>query len=211
MQVMDLTHIIKEGMPVFPGTESPMIKQALTIEADRSREKLITMFSHTGTHMDAPAHMIPTGKTLDALPIDHFVGSGLVIDCRDVLENRIELSLLKTHEDRIVASEYVLFCTGWSERWGTPRYFEEFPALTLEAAQWLADQGLKGVGIDTISIDHFSAEVFEVHHVLLGANMVVVENLKELEGLLEKAFTLSVLPLKILEADGSPVRAVAMY
>ncbi len=102
------------------------------------------------------------------------------------------------------------FCTGWSNRWGDESYFDEFPAMNLEAAKWIANQHLKGVGTDAISIDLISAKVFEVHHVLLGANMVIVENLNQLERLLDKVFQLSVLPLKIKEADGSPIRAIAI-
>lgn len=211
MTILDLTHLINDKMPVFPGTEAPVIKQVLTLEAHQNREKLITMFSHTGTHMDAPAHMIQEGKTLDQLAIDHYVGPALVIDCRAVTDYEITLSLLKKYEAAIKKAEFVLFCTGWSSRWGAANYFDEFPALTMEAAEWLSNQGLKGVGTDVISIDLLSAEVFHIHHILLGANMVIVENLNGLERLLDKTFTLSVLPLKIEDADGSPVRAIAMY
>jgi kynurenine formamidase len=211
MKILDLTHTINETMPVFPGTEPPVIKQALTLEADRNREKLITMFSHTGTHMDAPAHMIEDGNTLDQLAINHFVGPAVVIDCRNVEDKVIELGLIKQYEETIRKVDFVLFCNGWSSRWGSPNYFEEFPALSLEAAEWLSKQGLKGVGTDVISIDLLSAEVFSVHHVLLKSNMVIIENLRGLESLLNKDFTLSALPLKIEDADGSPIRAIAMY
>ncbi len=210
MKILDLTHVIHDKMPVFPGTEPPVIKNALTIEEHKNREKLITMFSHTGTHMDAPAHMILDGNTLDQLPIEHFVGKAVVVDCRAVKDNEITLELLMTYEKQINQSEFVLFCTGWSERWGNENYFEEFPALTLEAAGWISRKGLKGVGLDAISIDLMSSEDFEVHQVLFSENMVVVENLNALERLLDKAFIFSCYPLKIIEADGSPVRAVAI-
>jgi len=210
MKILDLTHVIHDEMPVFPGTEPPVIKNALTIEEHKNREKLITMFSHTGTHMDAPAHMILDGNTLDQLPIEHFVGKAVVVDCRAVKDNEITLELLMKYEKQINQSEFVLFCTGWSERWGNKNYFEEFPALTLEAADWISKKGLKGVGLDAISIDLMSSEDFEVHQVLFNENMVVVENLNALERLLDQTFIFSCYPLKIIEADGSPVRAVAI-
>lgn len=210
MKILDLTHVIHDKMPVFPGTEPPIIKNVLTIEEHKNREKLITMFSHTGTHMDAPAHMVLVGNTLDQLSIDHYVGPALVIDCRSVSNDTIELELLLTYEEEIKKAEFVLFCTGWSERWGHDNYFDEFPALSFEAANWISKQGLKGVGTDAISIDLLSAEEFKIHHVLLGSNMVIVENLDGLERLFKKKFLLSVLPLKIKEADGSPIRAIAI-
>lgn len=210
LKILDLTHVIHDTMPVFPGTEPPIIKNALTIEEHKNREKLITMFSHTGTHMDAPAHMILEGNTLDQLPIDHYLGQGVVVDCRKVENDSIELELLLTYKEAIEKADFVLFCTGWSERWGEENYFDEFPAMSLEAAEWISKQKLKGVGTDAISIDLLSAEEFKVHHVLLGANMVIVENLNGLERLLTESFMLSVLPLKIKEADGSPIRAIAI-
>lgn len=210
MKILDLTHVIHDRMPVFPGTEPPVIVNALTIEEHKNREKLITMFTHTGTHMDAPAHILLDGKTLDLLPIDHFFGQGVVVDCRKVKNNEITLALLKNYEREIEKSDFVLFCTGWSSRWGERSYFDEFPALTLEAAHWISQKGLKGVGTDVISIDLISSKDFEVHHILLNKNMVIIENLKEIDRLLNKSFIFNCYPLKIRDADGSPIRAVAI-
>jgi kynurenine formamidase len=210
MQIYDLTHDIHDKMPVFPGTEPPTIVEALTIEEHKNREKLLTMFSHTGTHMDAPAHMLLDGKTLDELPIEHYIGKGVVIDCRKVRNNEISLDLLKNYESKIDQADFVLFCTGWSIRWGEGSYFDEFPALTLEAAEWISQKNLKGVGTDVISIDLMSSEDFEIHQVLFKENLVVVENLREIDRLLDKDFIFSCYPLKIRDADGSPVRAVAI-
>lgn len=209
MKVLDLTHTIHEGMPVYPGTEPPVIKQALTIEEHNNREKLITMFSHTGTHMDAPAHMILDGESLDNLPVEHFIGLGVVIDCREIDNKIITVELLKTYENAIENASYVLFCNGWSSHWGTDAYFEDFPALSIEGAKWLTEKKLKGVGTDVISIDSISAEEFSIHKILLGANMVIVENLKGLERLINKKFTFICCPLKIEDGDGSPIRAIA--
>ena len=89
MKVIDLTHTIKENMPVFPGTEPPKLAPASTFETDGFRETLLTMFSHTGTHMDAPAHVREDGITLDKFPADKFVGKAIVIDCSDLSEGDI--------------------------------------------------------------------------------------------------------------------------
>lgn len=209
MKVLDLTHTIHEGMPVYPGTEPPVIKQALTIEEDKNREKLITMFSHTGTHMDAPAHMIIDGECLDELPVEHFIGPGVVIDCREIDGKAITVEHLKAYESAIDKSSFVLFCNGWSDRWGTDAYFDEFPALTVEGAKWLVGKNLKGVGTDVISIDSIDASEFFIHKILLSTSMVIVENLKGLEALIDKEFDFICCPLKIKEGDGSPIRAIA--
>ena len=95
IKIIDLTHDIKENMPVFPGTEQPFLKQANTIKKDGFKETLITMVSHTGTHIDAPAHMLLKGLHLDELPIEHFIGKALKIDIRNIKSNIITTEILK--------------------------------------------------------------------------------------------------------------------
>ena len=82
MTVHEVTHTITNTMPVYPGTEQPVLTTSCTIEKTGYRETLLHMYSHTGTHMDAPAHMIEGGKPLDAFPAEAFVGRGFVLDCR---------------------------------------------------------------------------------------------------------------------------------
>ena len=84
MNILDLTQTISQDMPVYPGTEQPKLEPASTYERDKFRETLLTMFSHTGTHMDAPAHIIPGRTTLDSFAASQFVGSALVVDCREL-------------------------------------------------------------------------------------------------------------------------------
>ena len=79
--ILDLTHCISPEMPVYPGTEQPVLTTACTIREAGYRETILHMYSHTGTHMDAPAHMIEGGRTLDAFPAETFVGPGFVLDC----------------------------------------------------------------------------------------------------------------------------------
>ena len=88
MKVIDLTHVIKEDMPVYPGTEPPRLEPANTYEKDGFKETRISMFSHTGTHMDPPAHLFPGRITLDQFPPEQFIGRAVVIDCRDLPEGK---------------------------------------------------------------------------------------------------------------------------
>ena len=124
--ILDLTHCISPEMPVYPGTEQPVLTTACTIREAGYRETILHMYSHTGTHMDAPAHMIEGGKTLDAFPAEAFVGPGLALDCRGLRE--IPLSLLRAHEDEIRRADFLLFCTGWDKRWGRAEYYPPGPS-----------------------------------------------------------------------------------
>lgn len=209
MPILDLTHTIHEAMPVYPGTEQPRLSVGTTIDRDGFAEKLLTMFSHTGTHMDAPAHLLAGGRGLDGYPVDQFLGPAVVVDARGTRE--VPLSMLLPHAPRIRQAEFVLLLTGWAAVWGRPEYFDGFPVLTVEAAQWLAGQGLKGVGVDAISVDPVGTQDYPVHKVLLGAGLVLIENLTGLDQLPQEPFAFTCLPLKLRDADGSPVRAVARW
>ena len=86
MRVIDLTHTIESGMPVYPGPEPPILEPANTYDRDGFRETKLSMYSHTGTHMDPPAHLFRDRTTLDAFPPEQFIGKALVIDCTSLKE-----------------------------------------------------------------------------------------------------------------------------
>jgi kynurenine formamidase len=211
VKITDLTHCICPDMPVFPGTEPPVFEQANTLEENGFIEARITMYSHTGTHIDAPAHMFKDGRTLDEFPIEHFVGNAAVLDFSSREIKQIEVGDLQPFEPVLADNvEFVILKTGWSKYWGTPQYFEGFSYLTDEAATWLTQFHLKGIGIDAISIDAMDSIKFSVHKIFMQRNILIVENLTNLSSLDSKPFLFSVMPLKTKCADGSPARAVAM-
>ena len=210
MQVIDLTHPITPSMPVYPGTEPPSIRQATTVEQDGFAEKWIGMYSHTGTHIDAHAHMLPGAVTLDRLPIDHFVGLARVLDVSSLAGREIGVDFLEARAAELEAAEFVLFHTGWSLLWNEESYFSGFPVLSLDAARWLCRRGLKGVGFDAMSADPVGVPLFVNHLAFFQAGMIIIENLTGLAPLIGRPFRFSCLPLKLEQADGSPVRAVAM-
>ena len=206
MKVYDLTHTIKNDMPVYPGTEQPKLTTACTIEAAGYRETLLHMFSHTGTHMDAPAHMLLDGAALDSYGADKFTGTSVVVDCRE--QAAITLPLLQGYD--LNGVDFVLFCTGWDKKWGSPDYYAGFPCLTADAAAYLAALPLKGVGEDSISLDPCDSVDFPNHITLLGADFVNTENLTGLDALIGRRFTFVTLPLKFENSDGCSCRAIAM-
>ena len=210
MKVTDLTHVIHENMTVFPGTEKPIFISANTIEKDGFREAKITMYSHTGTHVDAPAHMLSEGAYLDDLEIHNFIGMATVLDFSNKDIHLIDVEDLRPFEGKINKVEFIIIKTGWSLYWGKEEYYKPFPSLTSAGAMWLTKFNLKGIGMDAISIDDINSTEFLVHKVLLQKNILIIENLTNLDVISNEFFLLSVMPLKNKNADGAPARAVAI-
>ncbi len=207
--ILDLTHTITPEIPVYPGTPLPSMQPAFTLEKDHFRETLLSIGSHTGTHMDAPAHLLAEGETLDAMHPSRFCGSAVVWDVSALgADGVITRELLQTREEELRQADFVLFYTGWQEKWGSEAFFAGYPAPDVEAARYLVSCGLKGVGTDAISIDPVGTSL-PVHRVLLGAGLVIVENLKMKELAQYPRARFWALPLKYRNADGAPVRAIA--
>jgi len=196
-------------MTVYPGTEPPVFTEGASIPRAGFRELKITLFSHTGTHLDAPAHILPNAKTLDQFSIDRFSGTACVVDAEDSAGGVIDLDALDRRAEAVAAADFVLLRSGWSRHWNTSRYFQGYPILTERAARRLAASDLKGVGVDTISVDAADSTDFPIHRILLGSNVLIIENLANLESLPDSLFRFSCFPLRIADADGSPVRAIA--
>lgn len=209
MKIIDLTHPISSKMPVYPGTEPPLLVNACTIDNQGFAEKKITLYSHTGTHIDAPAHLIKDSKTLNMYPINHFYGKAFLINLEHLENQNIDIKDLKPYQDTIGQVDFLLIHTGWSRYWGTDKYFSGFHVLSIEAAEWLSQFKLKGVGFDTISADKADSKNFPVHKTLLKNDTIIIENLTNFDKLPCKLFSFSCFPLKFEDADGSPVRAVA--
>jgi len=213
-KVIDLTQLLNEKMLVYPDTAPPTFDVTNTIVKDGYREHHISMLSHTGTHIDAPCHILQHGRSLDQFPIDRFLGKAIVIDCQG--RNEIDLEYLQTFADKIAEVDSILFFTGWQYRWNTNDYFDDCPVPTRETAQYLTGFNLKGVGVDAFSLDRIASantvtdENLPNHNILLGKEILLIENLTNLDKLPDRAFSFQCFPLKVENADGSPVRAVAV-
>lgn len=211
MKIIDLTYVIEESMPVYSGTERPSLIPANTYEKDGFRETVLHMYSHTGTHMDAPAHVKPDGITLDGFDVSQFVGKAVVVDCHDLQEGDIiDMSYIYKQKKEIDQADFVLFSSGWSRYWGSEQYYGNFPVADKEVLEYLVNTEKKGIGMDAISIEPIANETLPHHHLVLGSGMVIIENLMNLEQLGSELFTLAVLPLKWEQADGSPIRAIGI-
>lgn len=208
MKIIDLTHTIHEDIPVYPGLPAPELVVAASHEEYGFEERALNFLSHTGTHLDTPRHILPEGKSLSELGADHFLGLCCVMDVRG--KKVIEKADLEQYTDKLHQCDYAILRTGWEEKWGDGEYFKDFPVLSEDAAKWLTGFWLKGLGVDAISVDPVDSTTFDVHRILLGADMVIVENLTNLDKLPERGFLLNVLPLKLKDGDGSPIRAVGI-
>ncbi|MGB3210358.1 MAG: cyclase family protein [Desulforhopalus sp.] len=209
MKIVDLTHPISPNMPVYPGTKPPVITTGCSIDETGFLEKIITFYSHTGTHIDAPAHLIKDHNTLDMLAIEHFYGPALMLNFDHCAIQTIGVKELEPYHESIMDIEFLLLHTGWSRYWGTENYFSNYPVLSIEAAQWVNSFGLKGFGLDTISADTGDTQDYQIHKALLQNNTIIIENLTNLSDLPLNQFAFSCFPLSFQQADGSPVRAVA--
>ncbi|MFH0995376.1 MAG: cyclase family protein [Pseudomonadota bacterium] len=210
MKLIDLSHPLFDGMPVYPGSESPLFETVAAVCHEGYAEKRMTLFSHTGTHLDAPSHILSRGLSLDRLPVDHFAGPASVLDFSSHSSRLIEIDDLLPYCYLIQKSDFVLIHTGWSRHWGQAAYYTGYPVLSGNAADWICGFGLKGLGVDAISVDPPQAPDLPVHRRLLEAKIILVENLNRLQDLPQSGFTFFALPLRIKDSDGSPVRAVAM-
>ncbi len=163
---------------------------------------------HTGTHMDAFFHFYRDGATIDQIPLAQCIGPALLLDLSTKqAKEEITASDLAPHRQAISRTPKVILNTGWARNWGKAHYFTHYPALTGDAARFLVDCGIELIGIDTPSVDYSPNDA---HFVLLGHEVLIVENLTNLDKIGQPHFQFMALPLKISGRDGSPVRAIAI-
>jgi len=206
MRVIDISVPNGPGQHVYPGDPPPRVEAAKQIRrGDVCNVSLLTMGSHTGTHVDAPYHFIDGGARLGDVPLDRMVGEALVVDLRG--RPAVDATVLESASLR--AGDILLCRTDNSERWAAPEFQRDFTYLTLDAAALLVARGVRAVGIDYLSIEEFGSSDFPVHHRLLGAGVFVIEGL-DLRGVEPGRYTLVCLPLKFPELDGAPARAVLL-
>ncbi len=207
--IVDLSRPIGMDMPLWPGTPPPVLTVRKTHEKGGYEEREFTITSHIGTHVDAPVHMLPGAPRLGDLPLDRFAGSACVVDWRNAPRVVTAETLFASPGWR-ADREFVLFWTGWGDRWGTPAYEDGHPVLHRDAAEALVRLRLKGLGIDAFSFDPTFSHDCPIHKVLLGGGVLLVENLAGLDRLFGRDFLFTAFPLSIPEADGCPVRAAAL-
>ena len=202
-RLYDVTRPLRPGMPVWPGDAPCRVDWTTRIGADcPANTAELRMSAHAGTHADGPFHVLPDGARIGTAPLEAYLGPARVLDARGRAEIDVHWLSAALGEGR---PERVLFRTGG---WSDPSVFPDaFPALSPVAAQVLADRRVRLVGTDAPSVDPFDSDDLPAHHVLLGAGVAILENLL-LDDVPEGEYELIALPLRLDEADSSPVRAV---
>lgn len=204
----DLSHPLRTGMQVYPGDPAVQLSPALELERDGAAVTSLHLGSHSGTHVDAPAHTLAGGRTMELVALDELVGDALLISVPGLADRAtISVDDLGELPDRVPS--IVVVDTGWARHYGTERALRH-PALGVEVARLLVERGMHVLGVDTLSPDPTDAAgttEFPVHEVVLGGDGLIVENLTGLDGLPPRV-RIGVFPLR-LAGDGAPARAVA--
>jgi arylformamidase len=208
MPIYDVSLPISESLVVWPGDPPVRITQPAHLDrGDVVTLSRLDMGAHTGTHVDAPAHFVAGGLTVDGMDLEVLVGPAWVIDAReaDLLSAEV-LARLGIPP----GVERVLFRTRNSDRWmlGGDKFFEDYVGVTEDGAQWLIDRGVRLVGMDYLSVAPYHDTV-AVHQILLREGVILVEGLN-LSGIGPGRYRLVCLPLKVAGAEGAPARAILM-
>ena len=213
MTFVDLSYPLSSNTPLFPGTPCVELESIERTEdpPPTGRRSLnvtrLSMVVHTGTHMDAPFHFFPSGLTIDQMPLEQCMGPASLLKLTDLATgSEIDLTAVPGLKDKLSRTRKLILNTGWARHWGSPRYFTDHPRISAESAAFLVDCGINLIGVDMPSVDR---PPFPAHLALLGNGIAIVENLTNLDAIDADEFQLTVLPLKLMGRDASPVRAIA--
>ncbi len=202
---IDISVPLRTGMVHWPGDADVSIERFKDLaHGDSSTVSAVNMTAHTGTHMDSPMHFFVDGKGIETMPFEATIGPARVIEIRD--RDTIKAAELRGH--RIRRGERVLFKTyGSAARWRNPEFDKKYVYISPEAAEYLAERGVRTVGIDYLSVGGYKKESAETHRALLGAGIWVIEGLN-LDGVKPGRYDLICLPLRMADGEGAPARAV---
>lgn len=212
---IDLSHTIEDGMITYKGLPAPIVCDFLSRERSRTIYEAgtefqigkIEMVTNTGTYLDCPFHRYEHGKDLSQILPEQFADlDGIVIRHDWRTGQAIDADAFRQHN---VRGRAVLVHSGWAVHWRSDQYFENHPFLTADAATYLVEQGAVLVGIDSHNIDDTRGNSRPVHSTLLGAEILIVEHLCNLESLPDSGFSFSAIPPKFKGVGTFPVRALA--
>jgi len=212
MKIIDLTLTVSDEIPTFPGSPQPSFIPWENVKEDGYNLELLFLSTHTGTHMDAPYHFLEKGAKIHEISLKKLVAEAVLIQCRKKggeSITKIDIQKFEKKHGKIASFSSVIFYTGWQRNLQKKYYFTKNTGLSVSAAKYLASKKVSLVGIDSPSIDLGTDSKFSVHHVFSKKGILIVENLANLEKIKSSKFHLVVLPLKLKNATGSPVRAIA--
>jgi arylformamidase len=211
--LVDLSHTVFDGLVTYKGLPAPIICDFLSREDSIGKYEegtefqigKIEMVSNTGTYIDCPFHRYAHGKDLSEVELEAFAN----LDAVTIHASGIQEIGIEFFQNLEIRNKAVIVNTGWSKNWNTEAYFENHPFLTREAAEYLRDCGVKLVGIDSHNIDDTRGNSRPVHTILLGAEILIVEHLCNLDRLPASGYLFSAVPPKFKGVGTFPVRAFA--
>jgi arylformamidase len=208
VDLIDVSLPIGPDLLTWPGDPAVSVEPRLRIsKGDAANVSELSLGTHTGTHVDPPVHFIDGAAAIDVLPLERTIGPCVVVDARGIpgAMHPAELERL----DIPAVSERVLFRTDASEFWRRlPVEFpDEYPCISPDGAAWLVDRGVRLVGVDFLSVEQRGAPGHPTHVTLLSNDVVIVEGL-DLSRVEPGSYELIALPLRIVDGDGGPARAV---
>lgn len=228
LAIVDLTYALNERSIYWPGEnyEPFRLKTIATLEKNGVLSKSFCMPEHLGTHIDAPNHFERNQASVDQISPQKLLSKGVVIDATAQAaanaDYRLSINDVKAWEREhgvIQPQTVVLMRTGWGRYWQQPARFKNqdvrgqmhFPGYSAEAARWLIEnRDVRGIGIDTMSIDYGLSKDFAVHHMVNGTGRYGLENLAQLDRLPPRRFYLVIAPIKIETGSGGPARIFAI-
>ena len=212
MKIIDLTLTVSDEIPTFPGSPQPSFIPWENVKEDGYNLELLFLSTHTGTHMDAPYHFLEKGAKIHEISLKKLVSEAILIKSKKKSGGSItktDIQKFEKKHGKITGFSSVIFYTGWQRNLQKKYYFTKNPGLSVSAAKYLASKKINLIGIDSPSIDLGTDSKFSVHQIFAKKGILIVENLSNLEKIKSSKFHLVVLPLKLKNATGSPVRAIA--
>jgi len=205
-----MSRIIDLTVPLENGLRGVSIEPAKTLAEHGWNATTLHLYSHCGTHMDAPLHFGVNDRTIDRIPLEKCLGPAWVADLMGIGPRAlIRVSDIATTAPRIRPGDGLLLRTGWSRRLHEPAYRDELPRVSLELAQWCVEKGVRILGVEPPSVADVNnvEELTAVHRVLLAGGVIIVEGLANLDRISREQVTFMAFPLKVAGGDGAPVRA----
>ncbi|RXP46459.1 cyclase family protein [Lutibacter sp. HS1-25] len=206
-KIIDLTRVIAHG---DSGVE---LETAKTIGVDGWNAKTLHLYSHSGTHMDAPIHFEVNEQTIDNIVVNRFLGKAWVVDLSNVQPGHlITISDLGEVANKLNEGESLLIKTGWNAFFGTSKFRDELPRISKDLALWCGKKKVNMLGVEPPSVADVNNinEVTEIHQILMKNDIIIIEGLVNLEQIKSSTVTLIALPLKVKNGDGAPARVIAI-
>jgi len=214
MEMVDLSRVIYEGMPKIPVLPDVHVQRCFSLDKGHALNVTeISLPCHAGTHVDAPIHIVPNGKSIEELPLDSFIGPGAVIPVKKRGGEQVTAKDLEGSGVSVDRGDILMLYTGWDEKFESQDY-NLHPYLSVDAAEWIVKRGAKLLGIDCITVDlptplRQKGFDFPIHKALLGSGVLIAENVANLGKIVGKKTRILALPLRVKGSDAGHARIVA--